>query len=67
MTDKFMEWCMGIEPEWVGFSVWFSTLAIGMIFSSILIVLTTYITSGWILLAIPAFIVYVWYIALFKQ
>ena len=67
MLERFEEWTHKIEPEWAGFTVYASGIILVATTVFISVVLSTFATNGWFLLAIPAFILYAWYIALFKQ
>ena len=64
LFDRFMDWTYDLEPSWVG-AVMFLLLilcvtVVGLTLGLLLLVLT----NGWILLAIPAFLVYAVYLAL---
>ena len=64
LLDRFMDWTYVLEPRWVGFAMFFLFIAVvttvGITLTSLLLALT----NGWILLAIPAFLVYAVYLAL---
>lgn len=71
MINEYYEWCRSIEPEWVGFVVWFTALSV--------VVAATAIAAAWLLweavdriglwimLCVPAFIAYCFYIAVLAQ
>lgn len=67
LFKKFTNWTYTITPSWVGAVVWISVvipLYLGTIFGICTIV---QYTGGYILLAIPFFVLYCFYLALFKQ
>lgn len=67
MFLRFTNWTHTIEPQWVGFVVWFSVvLSLAAIIVMLVAFFVSY-TQGWILLVGPAIILYAWYIAIFKQ
>jgi hypothetical protein len=64
LFDRFMDWTYDLEPSWVG-AVMFFLLILGITVIVLpLTALLLVLTNGWILLAIPAFLVYAVYLAL---
>ena len=63
-VDKYLDWTYGLKPIWVGFAMFFLFIAVVTTVGITLAALLLALTNGWILLAIPAFLVYAVYLAL---
>jgi len=68
MLNRFKEWCLDLEPGWVGFLV-FLTVSINLFMVLVVIGLAIgFYTKGWVTPILVGFLfTYAWYIALFKQ
>lgn len=71
--DRFMTWCQSLEPDWVGFIIWVTTIVIGMvsviaasIFALALIIMLTGGLAGLGFLAVGGLLA-CWGIAIFGQ
>ena len=64
LLDRFMDWTYMLEPSWVGAAMFFLFIAVVTTVGITLAALLLALTNGWILLAIPTFLVYAVYLAL---
>jgi hypothetical protein len=67
MICKFTDWCLNVQPDWAGTTLYLT----GLTSLSTLIVaasgLLLYWTQGYILLALPPLVLYALYLAIFNQ
>ena len=63
-VDKYLNWTYELKPIWVGVAMFFLFIAVVTTVGITLAALLLALTNGWILLAIPAFLVYAVYLAL---
>ena len=65
--DRYIDWTLDLNPSWVGFVMFFLFFIAAMVTVCLILVISVVlitVTSGWIILAIPAFLVYAVYLAL---
>ena len=65
--DKYLNWTYGLKPGWVGpimFSLLFLATMVAVYLILVISVVLLTITNGWVLLAIPTFVLYTVYLAL---
>lgn len=67
MLSKILDWAYSIQPEWAGFVVFATVSGMLVLPVAAIMVAVVALTNGWALLAIPAFVAYAFYIALFRQ
>jgi hypothetical protein len=63
LLDRFMDWTFELQPDWVGAAMFFLLILGITVIVLPLVALLLVLTNGWILLAIPAFLVYAVYLA----
>lgn len=67
MIFQFLGWTTSLEPIWVGFFIWVSTMcAAGLTLLAVVSYLIK-VTKGWVLLAVPAILFYCLYVAVYQQ
>jgi hypothetical protein len=65
--DKYLSWTYGLKPSWVGPTMFFLLLLATMVAVYLILfifVVLIVVTNGWVLLAIPTFVLYTVYLAL---
>jgi hypothetical protein len=65
--DKYVVWTHTLEPAWVGAFMFFFLILAATIATLVCIFIFSflvYFTEGWVLLVIPAFIMYTVYLAI---
>jgi hypothetical protein len=64
--DKYLNWTYGLKPSWVGPTMFILLLLAAMVAINLILAISVVlivVTNGWVLLAIPAFLVYAVYLA----
>lgn len=67
MITKFENWCLDLEPSWVGIIVFMTTLITILMFLTVFTIFLVAVTNGLALLLPIIPIIYAWYVAIFKQ
>jgi flagellar biosynthesis protein FliP len=62
--DRYIDWTLDLKPSWVGLVMFLLLILCVTVVGLPLGLLLLVLTNGWILLAIPAFLVYAVYLAL---
>jgi hypothetical protein len=67
MIERYLEWCHSLEPGWLGYALIFVAGYAAAVTFVAVATFVVVVTNGWALLAIPAGIVYLFYLAIFCQ
>jgi len=68
MLNRFINWCQGLEPEWIGIVIYMTTVLTLLFAMGVVTISAIFYTRGRVLFVLAAaFLAYVWYVALFMQ
>jgi hypothetical protein len=65
--DKYLNWTQELKPSWVGPTMFILLLLAAMVAINLILAISVVlivVTNGWVLLAIPTFVLYTVYLAL---